>query len=155
MTTATAHYAGPSRVGLLVVHVFPSRPNLMCSGIIRPIRVMNITACYVIHGNNKSVRPVDDMLEKYINKNATAVAKTRLVTSELRLCIGRKINFINTISKETESKKKHAHDKPMWSPERNTKSAKRWNFYSSFYKVYTACSGGGGGGAACGSVIQF
>lgn len=126
MTTATAHYAGPSGVGLLAVRVFPSRPDLMCSGIIRPIRVMNITACYVIHGNNKSFRPVDDMSGKNINKNATAVVR--------RHCIGRKINFINIISKETESEKKHAHDKPVQSPERNTNRPKDGIFTHPFIR---------------------
>lgn len=68
---------------------------------------MNITACYVIHGNNKSFQPVDDMSEKNINKNATVVARRDRGKSECRHCIGRKINFINIISKETESKKKN------------------------------------------------
>lgn len=67
---------------------------------------MNITACYVIHGNNKSFQPVDDMSEKNINKNATVVARRDRGKSECRHCIGRKINFINIISKETESEKK-------------------------------------------------
>jgi len=69
--------------------------------IIRPIRVMNITACYVIHGNNKSFRPAEDAHVGEKNKNSTTTTTTarraiRAAAAAIH-CIGRKTNYINII----------------------------------------------------------
>lgn len=117
---------------------------------------MNITACYVIHGNNKSFRPVDDMLEKNINKNATAVARRDSLRASSATVKDKKINFINIISKETESKnKKHTLTTNPYEVPNEIQNRRKDGIFTHPFIRYTACSGGGGGGAACGSVIQF